>query len=144
MNLSIIATSSFLLIAGALLTKRKDLLLQKLSPRRNLVVSIKREKNQPHQQGLLELPDFVSILWFLDELRELSTKLAVSLANGTPLADQLAEFAASANANIRSQFLERAGKNETKMMIPLIFIILPVTVMFALYPSVTMLRNSFI
>ena len=196
MSISFIATSGFLLIAGALLTKRKDLLLQKLSPRRNLVESVKREKSQPQQQGLLELPDLVSILWFLvsageplhsalkltvekcngylagefsrllqrvehggilqhelenlaaetksDELRELSTKLAVSLANGTPLADQLAEFAASANASIRAQFLERAGKNETKMMIPLIFIILPVTVIFALYPSVTMLRNSFI
>ena len=79
-----------------------------------------------------------------DQVRELATKLAVSLSNGTPVADQLSELANSANSTLRSSLLERAGKNETKMMIPLIFVILPVTVMFALYPSTILLRNSFI
>ena len=79
-----------------------------------------------------------------EQVRELATKLAVSLSNGTPVADQLSELANSANSTLRSSLLERAGKNETKMMIPLIFVILPVTVMFALYPSTILLRNSFI
>ncbi|MEY4418379.1 MAG: hypothetical protein RIQ88_817 [Actinomycetota bacterium] len=77
-------------------------------------------------------------------VRELSTKLAVALATGGAVADQLGEFLTSATTSLRSTMLELAGKSETKMMIPMVFVILPVTVMFALYPSVAILQNSFL
>ena len=79
-----------------------------------------------------------------EQVRELTAKLAISLYNGSSLAEQLAEFAASTNAQLRAALLDRAGKSETKMMIPLVFIILPVTVMFAMYPSLVIIQKSFI
>ena len=79
-----------------------------------------------------------------EQVRELATKLAVALVNGTAMADLLSDFVQSTNATVRTVLLEKAGKNETKMMVPLVFVILPVTVMFAMYPSLVLIQNSFI
>jgi len=78
-----------------------------------------------------------------EPIRELATKLSVSVVNGSGLADQLAEFITSSSAKLRSKLLDKAAKSETKMMIPLVFIILPITVVFALYPSVVIIQESF-
>jgi len=79
-----------------------------------------------------------------EQIRELATKLAVALVNGTPMAELLADFVQSTNSSVRTILLDKAGKNETKMMIPLVFVILPVTVMFAMYPSLVLIQRSFI
>jgi tight adherence protein C len=47
------------------------------------------------------------------------------------------------STQLRSELLDKAAKSETKMMIPLVFIILPITVVFALYPSVVIIQQSF-
>lgn len=74
----------------------------------------------------------------------MATKLAVALNNGSALADLMSDFIQSSTANLRSELLTLAGKNETKMMIPMVFVILPVTVMFALYPSLALIQGSFL
>jgi len=79
-----------------------------------------------------------------EQIRELATKLAVALVTGVSLADLLADFVQSTNSTVRTVLLEKAGKNETKMMIPLVFVILPVTVMFAMFPSLVLIQQSFI
>ena len=79
-----------------------------------------------------------------DQVRELATKLSVALGNGTSIAELLADFVQSVTSELRSALLEKAGKNETKMMIPLVFVILPVTVMFSIYPSLALIQNSFL
>jgi tight adherence protein C len=79
-----------------------------------------------------------------EQVRELATKLAVALNNGSALSDLLSDFVQSATTELRTQLLAKAGKNETKMMIPMVFVILPVTVMFALYPSLALIQGSFL
>ncbi len=79
-----------------------------------------------------------------EQIRELATKLAVALVNGTPMAALLGDFVLSVNSTLRAILLAKAGKNETKMMIPLVFVILPVTVMFAMFPSLVLIQQSFI
>lgn len=79
-----------------------------------------------------------------EQLRELATKLAVALNNGSALADLMSDFIQSSTAILRTELLTLAGKNETKMMIPMVFVILPVTVMFALYPSLALIQGSFL
>lgn len=73
---------------------------------------------------------------------ELVQKVKVSLERGTPLADQLSQLAASAQAQSAARLLRQAGGNETKMLIPTIFVILPITVLFAIYPSLSLLSSS--
>lgn len=75
---------------------------------------------------------------------EFTNKIALALERGTPLAQMLSELSASTRAEIRNMLLRQAGKNETRMLIPLVFLILPITVLFAIYPSLELLNFGFI
>ena len=79
-----------------------------------------------------------------EQVRELATKLAVALNNGSALGDLMSDFVQSSTASLRAELLTLAGRNETKMMIPMVFVILPITVMFALYPSLALIQGSFL
>lgn len=78
------------------------------------------------------------------QVSEFSNKVALSLERGTPLAQMLQEQGESVRAEIRNRLLRQAGKNETRMLIPLVFLILPITVLFAIYPSLKLLNFGFI
>lgn len=78
------------------------------------------------------------------QFAELANKIVLSLVRGTPLAKMLEDQAKSARAEIRNQLLRQAGKNETRMLVPLVFLILPVIVLFAIYPSLKLLNFGFI
>ncbi len=39
--------------------------------------------------------------------------------------------------------LELAGKKEVAMLVPLVFLILPVTILFAVYPGIVVLQVGF-
>ena len=75
---------------------------------------------------------------------EFANKIALSLSRGTPLAKILEDQASSARSEIRNQLLRHAGRNETRMLVPLVFLILPVIVLFAIYPSLKLLNFGFI
>jgi tight adherence protein C len=74
---------------------------------------------------------------------EFASKIVLALERGTPLAQQLQLLAQSARSQLRIQLLKQAGKNEVKMLIPLVFVILPVTVLVAVYPSFQLLQTTF-
>jgi Flp pilus assembly protein TadB len=75
---------------------------------------------------------------------EFANKLLLSLKRGSPLAVLLRDQASSARAEIRNDLLRQAGRNETRMLIPLVFLILPVTVLFAIYPSLQLLNINYL
>jgi tight adherence protein C len=78
------------------------------------------------------------------QIIEFTNKISLALERGTPLAHMLSELSASSRAEIRNRLLRQAGKNETRMLIPLVFLILPITVLFAIYPSLELLNFGFI
>lgn len=78
------------------------------------------------------------------QFTEFANKMSLSLTRGTPLAQMLQDQGKSARAETRNRLLRQAGKNETKMLIPLVFLILPITVLFAIYPSLKLLNFGFI
>lgn len=71
---------------------------------------------------------------------EFCNKLVLAIRRGTPLAKMLRDQSQSVRVEIQNQLSAQAGKNETRMMIPLVFLILPVTVLFAIYPSLQLLN----
>jgi tight adherence protein C len=75
---------------------------------------------------------------------EFTGKLATALRRGAPLAHMLREQAESARSESRNDLLRQVGRNETRMLIPLIFLILPVTVLFAVYPSLQFLSVDYL
>ena len=62
--------------------------------------------------------------------------IVVSLERGSPLADVLRAQAADARAAGRRQLMESAGRREVAMLVPVVFLILPIVVVIALFPGV--------
>jgi tight adherence protein C len=61
--------------------------------------------------------------------------LLVAIERGTPLADVLRAQATDVREFSKRALLEAGGRKELQMMVPVVFLILPVTVLFALYPG---------
>lgn len=61
--------------------------------------------------------------------------LAVALERGTPLVEVLHAQAADVRDAARRELMEVGGRKEVSMMIPVVFLVLPVTVIFAFYPG---------
>jgi tight adherence protein C len=76
----------------------------------------------------------------IEELAELCQKLRVSIERGNPIAHQISNLADSIQQQVMRDLIRRAGQNETKMLVPTIFLILPVTVLFAIFPSILVLQ----
>lgn len=76
------------------------------------------------------------------QLAELCEKLSVAIVRGAPVSSQVIAHAGAARALLHRQLLKQAGSNETKMLVPVIFLILPVTVMFAIFPSMLVLAEQ--
>lgn len=66
--------------------------------------------------------------------------LAVAVERGTPLADVLRAQAQDVREQGRRALMERGGRREVAMLVPVVFLILPVTVVFAVFPSLAVLR----
>lgn len=76
------------------------------------------------------------------QLVELCEKLSVAIVRGAPVSTQVIAHAGAARALLHRQLLKQAGSNETKMLVPVIFLILPVTVLFAIFPSMLVLAEQ--
>ena len=61
--------------------------------------------------------------------------LVVAIERGTPLAGVLRAQATDVREYSKRALLEAGGRKELQMMVPVVFMILPVTVLFALYPG---------
>ncbi|MEN2742452.1 type II secretion system F family protein [Microbacterium sp. X-17] len=66
--------------------------------------------------------------------------LVAALERGAPLAAVLERQAEDARDGARRALLEKAGRKEILMLLPLVFLILPLSVLFAIFPGVVMLR----
>lgn len=66
--------------------------------------------------------------------------LVVAIERGTPLGEVLRAQAQDARESARQQLIEEGGRREILMMIPVVFLVLPVTVLFAVYPGASLLR----
>ena len=92
--------------------------------------------NLPHAlQGLADRTGLPSLARFVDGI-------VIAIERGTPLADVMRSQAQDAREAGRRAVLEQGGRKEIAMMVPVVFLVLPVTVVFALYPGIAFLRFS--
>jgi tight adherence protein C len=66
-----------------------------------------------------------------------------ALDRGSPLAEVLRAQAQDARDEAKRELLEVAGKKEVAMLVPLVFLILPVTIAFAIFPGIFVLQVGF-
>ncbi|HJQ02050.1 MAG TPA: type II secretion system F family protein [Jatrophihabitans sp.] len=85
----------------------------------------------PITRALTELSDRST----LEPFSRFVQGLVVAIERGTPLAGVLRAQATDVREYSKRALLEAGGKKELQMMVPVVFMILPVTVLFALYPG---------
>lgn len=66
--------------------------------------------------------------------------VVVAVERGTPLADVMRAQAQDARDASKQALIELGGRREITMMIPVVFLVLPVTVAFAIYPGLSSLN----
>ena len=66
--------------------------------------------------------------------------ISVALERGTPLAEVLRSQAADVREAARRDLMEEGGRREIAQMVPVVFLVLPITVVFALFPGLFVLR----
>lgn len=96
----------------------------------SMVVQAVRE-GKPFQVALDDMArriDSIQIRRFIDAL-------VTSMSRGAPLIDLLHSHVAEARTVQKNLTMDKAGKAEMSMMIPVVFLILPISILFALWPS---------
>jgi len=73
-------------------------------------------------------------------LRRFAESIATAVERGTPLAEVLRAQAHDVRAEGKRALMEEGGKREIAMLVPVVFLILPVTVVFAVYPGLVAIR----
>ena len=72
-------------------------------------------------------------------IRRFIDALVMAMVRGAPIVEVFHRHVAEARLNQRNLVMDKAGKAETTMMIPIVFLILPISVLFALWPSINQL-----
>ena len=86
----------------------------------------------PFPSALRDMSDTVPSL----EASRFADGIAVATERGTPMAEVLRAQAADARAGGRRRLLEQAGRKEVLMLVPVVFFILPIVVVIALFPGI--------
>lgn len=105
---------------------------------RDLGAALARARaGQPLTASLTELAERTT----LEPFARFVTGLVVAVERGTPLAAVLRAQAIDVREVGKRALLEAGGRKEISMMVPVVFLILPVTVLFALYPGLLTLTS---
>ncbi|WP_166356362.1 type II secretion system F family protein [Phytoactinopolyspora limicola] len=86
--------------------------------------------------GLVDALDRIAERTSLTPLARFVDGVAVAVERGTPLADVLRAQAADVRELRKRSLMETGSRRELAMLFPVVFLVLPVTIVFALYPGI--------
>jgi tight adherence protein C len=75
-----------------------------------------------------------------ESIRRFIDSLVISMSRGSSMIETLEHAVEESRNQSRVALIEAASKSEVSMLIPVVFLILPVSILFALYPSLTNLN----
>lgn len=76
------------------------------------------------------------------QVKRVGNSLQVAINRGSPLLQVLQNQVTSLNKEIHIQLLKKSGQSEIALLIPVVFLILPVSILFAIWPSIYGLNMS--
>lgn len=136
-----------------------EFLTLSLSAGEGILDAVRRVARISHGELAFELAtvihDVSAGLALADSLERLSSQLQVppltraveqitgALERGTPLAEVLRAQAQDARDDAKRELLELSGKKEVAMLVPLVFLILPITIAIAIFPGLFVLHAGF-
>lgn len=98
--------------------------------------------NYKNNGNLFSTLEYVSSATNSAQVRRLLNAVRVSSERGSPILDTLQNQVRSLNKEIKVNLLNKAGKSEIALLVPVVFLILPTSILFAVWPSIYGLSNS--
>ena len=99
-------------------------------------------QNYNNNGNLFSTLEFVSSATNSAQVRRLLNAIRISSERGSPMLDTLQNQVRSLNKEIKVNLLNKAGKSEIALLVPVVFLILPTSILFAVWPSIYGLSNS--
>ncbi|MGP9538970.1 type II secretion system F family protein [Brachybacterium sp. AOP43-C2-M15] len=78
----------------------------------------------------------------LNSLGRFGEGVSIAIERGTPLADVLRAQAQDAREESKRNLMETAGQREIFMLVPVVFFVLPLVIVFAIFPGLAVLEIS--
>ena len=115
-------------------TKRSDGILPRLI----------RESLNKYEDGrsITQTLDFLATATGSTQVRRLTNSIQIAIHRGTPVLDVLNNQVLALNKQINFNLMKRSGKSEITLLIPVVFLILPVSISFAIWPSLYGLNQA--
>jgi tight adherence protein C len=98
---------------------------------------MRKELNNLETRGsLVKSLDYLAITSSSKQVRRLGNSIQVAVDRGSPILQVIQNQVTSINKEIHTQLLKKSGKSEIELLIPVVFLILPVSILFAIWPSI--------
>jgi tight adherence protein C len=92
--------------------------------------------------NLTQTLEYIAAATGSSALRRLTNSIQIAIQRGTPILDVLNNQVQSLNKQINLALLKKSGKSEITLLIPVVFLILPVSISFAIWPSIYSLNQA--
>jgi tight adherence protein C len=92
---------------------------------------------------LVESLESLSIRLHVSPLTRAIEQITGALERGTPLAEVLRAQAQDSRDDAKRELIEVSGKKEVAMLVPLVFLILPTTIIIAIFPGIFVLQLGY-
>jgi tight adherence protein C len=93
-------------------------------------------------RNLAQTMDFIAVATSSSQVRRLTNSIQIAIERGTPILDVLNNQVQALNKQINISLLKKSGKSEITLLIPVVFLILPVSISFAIWPSIYGLNQA--
>ena len=103
-----------------------------------------RESLNEYENGrsITQTLDFLATATGSTQVRRLTNSIQIAIHRGTPVLDVLNNQVLALNKQINFNLMKRSGKSEITLLIPVVFLILPVSISFAIWPSLYGLNQA--
>lgn len=99
-------------------------------------------ENYKNNGNLFSTLEYLSSATNSAQVRRLLNAVRASSERGSPILDTLQNQVRALNKEIKVNLLNKAGKSEIALLVPVVFLILPTSILFAVWPSIYGLSNS--
>jgi tight adherence protein C len=99
-------------------------------------------KNLEADGNLIKTFEYLAVTSGSKQVRRLGNSLQVAINRGSPLLQVIQNQVLSINKEIHTNLLRRSGQKEIALLIPVVFLILPISILFAVWPSIYSLNLS--
>ena len=109
-----------------------------------ILPSLIKQSFRKYEDGrtLTQTLDFIATATGSSQVRRLTNSIQIAIHRGTPILEVLNNQVLALNKQMNFNLMKLSGKSEITLLIPVVFLILPVSISFAIWPSIYGLNQA--